>query len=181
MKHTYCRGLKTLVSAGCPCFLGIGAWLTVLPLPSNPDYSSCDLPSFPSCCCCSPYPPRQGARLKEGGSLVRTILWQYGRKLSGVSLLDTSYPVIECALAWRMQSIGGCSSAWVRELGLWDGDIGIFASSSRALQWLVGGEPSSWSGVNWFTWRGPWPWIWKGLHTPSKCHCASGVITLYNQ
>lgn len=148
MKHTYCRGLKTLVSAGCPCFLGMGAWLTVLPLPSNPDYSSCDLPSFPSCCCCSPYPPRQGARLKEGGSLVHTILWQYGRKLSGVSLLDTSYPVIECALAWRMQSIGGCSSAWVRELGLWDGDIGIFASSSRALQWLVGGEPSSWSGVN---------------------------------
>lgn len=97
-------------------------WVSLLPWDGCfADCSSCLLvpqthpffasPSLPSCCCCFPYPPRQGPRLKEGGSLVHSMLWQYGGQLSWVSLQDTSYPGTECTLAWRMQSMGGGPSA----------------------------------------------------------------------
>lgn len=130
-------------------------WVSLLPWDGCfADCSSCLLvpqihpffasPSLPSCCCCFPYPPRQGPRLKEGGSLVHSMLWQYGGQLSWVSLQDTSYPGTECALAWRMQSMGGAHLPWVGEVGLWEGEIGIFASSPRSsVQWLAGGEPNS--------------------------------------
>ena len=57
---------------------------------------------------------------------MHSMLWQYGGQLSGVSLQDTSYPGTECALAWRMQSMGGGPSAmgWrSRLVGRGDGHL----------------------------------------------------------
>ena len=91
----------------------------------------------------------------------------------------------------QVQSVpwhGGCNPwgvahlPWVGEVGWWEGEMGIFASSPRrSVQWLAGEEPNSLWVAHWFTWQGPWSWNWKSLHTPSKYPSASGMVTLYNK
>lgn len=61
--------------------------------------------------------------------LACTVPWQYGRELSGVSRLDTSYSGID--VSWH----GGCN------LFLWEEEIGFFAYSLRSVSGWQEGNP----------------------------------------